>query len=600
MPIVQDKYFIEDWMNDVFTELFDVEVEARPTKTGFLHKRYCVRKRDWLYTPEDWSRETDGDIKWWVYDDGDIYLYDGDGELYNFDWWTLTQIVTTGQTFNGTDYVRHTVKADYLWWAKTSEFNVSAYNAGTSTITTTETTLTTDMVGKFVYMTTGTWQRQWLEILQRPANNQLKVNWAFPAPIVAWNKFVIYDKRRNQIFFPQARETANLENLISIDEWENIHYWNFPNARKIILHDNRLVQLHKNQNNILVSDPSNLELIDVSKLVNLNGKALNITSYSWYVFVFFENKIWLLVKNVLDTTDPDNEFLYVYQDKLNFGLFSVDAFYNDWVNLYVFGNDRRFYAIDVSISNSGEVKISAEAQGRELASYFNTITSGEIRFNYNANKLRMAHISSGISTIYVFNQDITWWYIHRYNNYDDNFMAIFEQLDVDLFTCFGNSLYRIWWLTDNWTNVEMKVTFEWPVNLLGEWVELNGITFRLWFDGNKVWGKVRTRIWGNKVFITEADISQLQVVDDINALVDWGTFGSMLVGDYLRWGSPSEWDVTDVYNEYIDCKLGLNKQWTHYEVQIINDEDTQLYFSFAIPEYNQTHPTRVAMNNSFS
>jgi hypothetical protein len=33
MPIVQDKYFIEDGMNEVFTELFDIEIEARPTQT---------------------------------------------------------------------------------------------------------------------------------------------------------------------------------------------------------------------------------------------------------------------------------------------------------------------------------------------------------------------------------------------------------------------------------------------------------------------------------------------------------------------------------------------------------------------------------------
>ena len=212
----------------------------------------------------------------------------------------------------------------------------------------------------------------------------------------------------------------------------------------------------------------------------------------------------------------------------------------------------------------------------------------------------MIHTVADLTKVYLFNQDITGWYIHRYNGFDDNFMCLFEQIGVDLFTCFGNSIYRIWGLTDNWTNIEMRVTFEWPVNLLGERVELNGIMFRFWFDWNKVWGKVRTRIWGNKVFITEANISQLTVIDNINTLVDWWTFGSMLVGDYLWWGTPSEWDVTDIYNEYIDCKLSLNKQGTHYEIQIINNEATQLYFAFAIPEYNQTHPTRVAMNNSFS
>jgi hypothetical protein len=113
------------------------------------------------------------------------------------------------------------------------------------------------------------------------------------------------------------------------------------------------------------------------------------------------------------------------------------------VNLYVFGNDRRFYAVDVSISNTGEVKISAEPQGRELASYFNDITSGEVKFNYNANKLRMVHTTADLTRVYLFNQDITGWYIHRYNGYGDNFMYLFEQIDIDLFTCFGNSIYRI-------------------------------------------------------------------------------------------------------------------------------------------------------------
>jgi hypothetical protein len=32
------------------------------------------------------------------------------------------------------------------------------------------------MVGKFVYVEVGDGAKQWLEILQRPANNQLKVN----------------------------------------------------------------------------------------------------------------------------------------------------------------------------------------------------------------------------------------------------------------------------------------------------------------------------------------------------------------------------------------------------------------------------------------
>lgn len=605
MAITQDKYFIEEWFNSVFRELINVEIESRPSKVWFRHMRFSARKRDGLYTPSDASWDVDDTIAWGAYDNGTIYIYDESWDVYTFDWTTLTKLTTAGQDFDNTDYLRDTLKLAYLGGGRypnaATEYTVASYNAGTATITTNETTLTSDFIWKYVYISdwAASWLRQQRQITNIVSNNQMVLlSWFDTAP-TASDTLQVFNEFKSQIRYPQLRQTADTDYLYARDTAGNDMYWYFPNSKKIISYSNRLVQLHKNNSYILVSDVLSYEVVDLTKSFPLGAEALNITSYSGYVFIFFENKIWLLTKNITDTADPDNSFIFTYEDKLWYGLFSEQSFFNDWVNLYVFGNDRRLYAIDVSIASSGDVKVNSTPQALELSWYFDLISSGEVFFNYVANKLRMVHVDSWLTTVYVYNQDINWWYLHSYTSYDSNFMYFFEKIWVDIFTCFNSTIYRLWWLTDNGTNIEQKISFEWPVNLLSEYVTLSGIKLRFWFDWEKMGGKVKVTIWGNKIDVVESDISRLKVIDDINAYVDWGTFGSMLVWDYMYGGAPWEEEAWSVYNEYIDCRMWVNRHWTHYLVEVINDTAYQLYFSFAVPDYSNTDVKTVLPINVF-
>lgn len=64
------------------------------------------------------------------------------------------------------------------------------------------------------------------------------------------------------------------------------------------------------------------------------------------------------------------------------------------------------YAVDIAISSTGEVKITAEPQAFELSAYFNNISSGTVSFNYSSNKLRLVHTDSTDTTVYLLNQDV--------------------------------------------------------------------------------------------------------------------------------------------------------------------------------------------------
>jgi len=618
MPLIQDKYFVEDWFNSIFTELDNIEVEARPTKSGFLHQRYSFRKRDGLFTPSDDSRQaaSAADFKWAWYQSSVLYPYDANWEIYSFDWADLTQLTTDGQTYDGT-YLNHTVKLSYVWgWRypnDSTEYTVSSYSESwvapniIGTITVSETDFDSSYIDKYVYVDSGTAAgiRQYARISTVPANNQITIDSVFDVGLTSWDKLHIYDELKNQIWYPQLRQTSDTDYLLARDGDGN--FWNryMPNARKIIQHDARLVYLNTEQTAIIVSDNRNLERVwiepttGVTQITTLTDDALNITSFSGYVFVFFEDRVGILVKNILDAENPDDAFLYGFEDKLNVWLFSAQSFYNDGTNLYIFGNDRRFYAIDVSISSSGDIQIKAVPQALELSAYFDNISSGEVKFTYTSNRLRMVHVDSNDTTVYLFNQDVNGWYRHTYDSYNDNFFSFFGKIDTDTYTCHDSYIYRMSWLTDNGTNIEQKISFEGPVRILGEYVYLSGIKFRFGFDGNKIGWKVNVKIGGNLLYTATWEISRLQVVDNINAAADGGTFGSMLVGDYLFGGSPGESELATLYNEYIDCRMNVNKQGSHFKVEIVNDTAYQLYFAFAMPDYSQAHPIMVMPTNHF-
>jgi hypothetical protein len=260
---------------------------------------------------------------------------------------------------------------------------VSSYNSGTSTITVAETVLTQDYVGKYVYIVSGNLNalRQVRAVSQIISNNQIKVDQGYDVNPGAGDKIIVFNELRSQLWFPQVRKASDPDYIFALDLSGNQNYVYFPNARKMVNFDGRVFYLHKDRTNILVSQLRSYEIIDLTKLVRLTQEAYNIAIHLSYVFVFFPNSTGLLKKVVLDQTT--NQVLYQYQDGINIGSFSEESFYSDGKNLYIFGDDNRLYAINVTLSSTGEVILEEQLQADNLNTYFDKFESGKVLFKYS-------------------------------------------------------------------------------------------------------------------------------------------------------------------------------------------------------------------------
>lgn len=596
---VQEPFVVEAGFNKVFAELENWELMVRPSGRGFSHQLMCFRKRSGLLWSENW--ETTGDIRWAWYFNSILYPYTDSGYVYSFDGNDMTTLVSSWLTYNGTDYSSDTLKLSFLGGGRypdaSTEFTVSSYSG--QTITTVETTLTSSYIGKYIYISSGAAAglRQVRGINNIVSNNQIVLDAGLDVNPTAGDKIQIFNEIKTQIWYPQLRKTADQNYLYGRDTEGNDLYWYFPNARKIIRHDNRLIQLHKNRQNILGSDSRSYEIIDLTKLVSLDADALNIVSHSGYIIVFFDDRIGVLKKKIVD--DTTGAFIYEYQDCLNTWLYSENSFYVNGSDMYFFGNDNRLYSVDVNLWTNGQVILKTTPQAEELRSIFDQIDGGEVIFRYSLGKIRMAHIKDSETQTWVYYVNIG-WIPNRYTWFVDNFMRFRQFLSGDEYTCHENKIYKITGLLDDNTNIRSYIKLYGPVSSIDSLINIGQCKIMLWNNGNPIGGTVRYSVGWNVYATNEKTVTSIGIIDRINQYtLESTTLGSQMVGDVVLGGEPWFWEVIEYFDEYILIAKKIGKMWWNVVVEIENDTERDLVFCWAMLDYTKVNSSSVPPNNLF-
>lgn len=597
MAITPEPYVVEDGMTSVFSQIVNCTKRVRPSDEGYEHQIKILSKRPWLIWSESWV--TWWNILWGAYYNSLLYLYDDWWDVYTFNWTVLTDLSAPVLDVDETDALPHVMKVAFLWWGRypdaSTEFTVASYSW--STITTNETTLTSAYIWKYVYVYSwaAAWLRQYASIQDIPANNKIKLDEAFDVAPTASDVLYIFNDIKSQIRFPQLKKSWDPNYVYARDSDWNENYIYLPNVRKVINFDSRIIYLHKNKTNILVSDSRSYEVIDLTKLVRLSQEALNIEKHLSYVIVFFETEMWLLKKNVYDTITWD--FLYEYQDGLWKWIYSEEAYYSDGKNLYTFSNDNRLYGIDVTLSSDGKVVLNENMQAQTLNYFFDTITWGKVFFRYSLWVLRMFHVWDDGTTKVVKLEN--WeWLIDEYTWFWDNFWRICSSIWTQEYMCHEDNIYQVWWLTDAWTNIRQFIKMYWPASFLDRNFTLYRIRVVMWFDGNPLWWTISYTVWGNTKTTWSLDIEKLSIINEVNELVlnQWEMWASQM-GSVEFWGESWLWVIEDYYSEYILVAKNVWKQWTYFTVEIENETDKDFILRYVLVDLEPHTPLSVSNKN---
>ena len=361
-------------------------------------------------------------------------------------------------------------------------------------------------------------------------------------------------------------------------EWNEM-YWYYPNDKKVLSWDNKIIWLHKNWQTILPRNAQDFEQILATKIVTLwSASAMNISVYGWYLIVFFADRIWLLRKTIIDTSTQD--YIYTYQDLLDFWLYSEKSYIIRGGNLYIFWSDNRLYSITLTTASNSEVKATPKDQWALMIEYFQAITWGEVTFEYSRWVLRMIHSRDDwLTDIYKYFESYEGWIVDKYSAAWNLFKFMYN-IGSDEYVPWDDKIYRLGWLQDWTDNIEQVIKLEWPLQEYMDIFTAQKIKRRLWFDGEtKIGCNIKTTIWGSKKYIIEKDITKLTTVDSINQYITWsGTLGWWLIGDYVVWGEAWVWEIVEYYSDYIDIATNIGKKGSYIQIEFSNNTESQMIF----------------------
>ncbi len=576
--------FMEKWFNSLFSHIENVRFIPRPSEDGVFGDSFCVAKRNWLIFPWD-ERQTDWSIAWAANVSWIIYPYTDEAKLYSLDAWWLDEITGIWCDYDAT-FSRDSETISYVWWwrypSAAVEFTVTTW--GTNNIVVSWGTLDSSYVGKYFYI--ASW---WTGVRQRRTIKSITwsntfVLWTVfdltPLDVAAAvsDKIRVYNSIVPQTIYPRLRKTGDTDKLLSVDWDWNFNYFYFPNAKKIISYDNRLIQLHKDWTSILVSDNVNYEILDVSKIVILTNKCINIEKWWAYVILFFENEIWLLKKEIVDVTT--GEYIYRYQSiSTNVWLFSAKSYLIKGSDFYVFGSDNIPSTVSVTISSTWDVLANLKPFATLHSSYFEDISWGEVYIISVGQELRIVHVWDTETKVFINHFNTEWRTIDTFPWYNTNFMYFYYTIWKVRYTCFEDRVLIVWWLTDEWQPIRQYLKQYWPPQNPLALFKSRQTKFCFGNNWAPMWGSVRLTFWWDDKSIIEVDISNSKIVQKINTIAVW----EESLWSSLMWAWTLWWDWTwadDLYMEYIDVPVQYDKRWmwTHYTVEVINETERDLIY----------------------
>lgn len=63
-----------------------------------------------------------------------------------------------------------------------------------------------------------------------------------------------------------------------------------------------------------------------------------------------------------------------------------------------------------------------------------------------------------------------------------------------------------------------------------------------------------------------------------------------MMWDFQMGGEYWFGEITDYFSQYLDIGYRIGKKWSHFEFEILNDTDKQLYFCWCETQYNPDNP----------
>lgn len=491
------------------------------------------------------------------------------------------------------------VPIQYLWGGRfpdnTLQVTVDTYNNanGQLKFTANLPAPATQFVNKYVYINSGTWVRQYWVISWTTAADTLTVNIAstpFEINPVNGDTAIFYNSIEQQLLFPRLRQwltSPDVNNVYSRSRTGQNQFWFFPLSSKILFFDNRIVTLSADRRNLLFHHPIHIELPLPNLTVSFgNAEALNVAPYGPYLVVFFANKIWLVRKTTNPTT---NAVFYLYQDLVSDWLYSKNSFLIKASDLFVFTTDKRLYAVDIDTLTINELSADLKDQWVILDNYFKAFEDGgDVSFNFVWGILRLVYKRNNTTEVYKYSQSYEVWIRDTYDLWGNLFNWLYNLNDRRI-TAFSNQFVTLGGITDLGQPIKQRIKVYWPEEWAMATFTLLKTKLRIGFDyENQIWWVITVAIGGYKLDTKIYNLASIDVIQEINQVI-WAQWliWEPLVGQYtIWWEAYSKEQIRAIYPEFIDVWFNVGSKWQYFTIEVLNDENKQLYLSTIMPIYN--------------
>ena len=487
---------------------------------------------------------------------------------------------------------------DYLGWgiypSESSEYTVSSYDSATWKVTLTTSTLNDTFIWKYAYIKSGSDAKYQERAVSSVTANSFTTPAWFSIEPVSWDKVIFFSKMEQQIWIPQIRKWSSKDDvqyLFSYDRSWNVYWRFFPKKRNMVMWDNRVLQLTDDRQAMLASSNIDYEIPILNSVSFWNSKAKNMAAYGWYLIVFFENKVGLVKKDIVNAETW--EFNYTYQDLLDVWLYSRESFLIQWGNLYIFADDKRLYSVDLTTVSLWEIIWKLEDQWGTLINYFDKFDWWTVRMYHQSWILYLVYRSpEWWSEVFKYYDTFKAWLQDKYE-YSWNFMNFLYTLKQDKYVPCDNLIYKMSGLNDDWKEIEQHIKIYGPVEWMHDLFTMVMTKLRIGLAEEWIWWYVKTTVGWFRPFTKKRNLEDLDIIKEINTFVDrdW-TMGSDKTGNVMFWGEGALKlaELLEKFSEIIDVSFKVGKKWTYFTIELFNTTDRQLVLWAIVPYYNTDNP----------
>lgn len=495
-----------------------------------------------------------------TYPAGDCYLIVPDNTL-TLVWYDIRFNISTTRPFVYNSNIRKGIlPLAYIgWWVFWVTATVTGYNNATRTVTIGSSILNSTYVAKFVYISA------WVSANIRQVRQIESVQSATTFVVPVWftpnisngDTITFYTKKLSQLRFPQLRKgssSPDSDSLVSIDREGFVNYFYYPNFKRLILWDNRIVALWQNEDGVVYSDQESLERFTLLSTTFWNDTAVNYAVYQSYLLVFFESTMGIIRR--IDFTNPiTGEISPIYKfnpTAATIWLYSERSFNYFISDFLLYGSDRIPYSVGITSSTLDEIKVDLEPFGREISNYTKKFDGGQVYlYNYHTN-IMLVYKKDWITQNFVYKENTKNRYPHKYN-IGWTFMDFVYDMGGIPYCWFNNTFVSLSWDTDLWDDIIQYLAISWPKTAQSDLTTLTSIKVKLWVENwKKLWLKMRLSLWWPNETIETYSSDNIQYIQDYNAnILEESSLWSSQYGEDIIWSEENIYERKKIDNFFL-------------------------------------------------